>query len=575
MRKKQLTRWLVSLVTICSRAAGRIGLALVVVAVGAFSAGGAALTTTTHAATAPIPVTFFATPDPDIINLNTNWYTKYVEHKYNLKITWSLVPSTDQTTKENVLLGSGDYPEVFYGGSFTTAQVYKYAKQGIFVPLESYFQKYAPHLWHDILTAPGLKQALTAPDGHIYGFPTYNVCIHCYFSAKYWMNVQALHKYGLQMPTTTAQFEHVLQVFKQHGLIPLTGAATNAWHGDPVTFLMNSFIYDDGGPANGGSYFYIDNGKIAFAPVQPAWKAGLEYLHTLYSQGLIDPGAFSQDNAVLQKQAANGTVGVVPWGCANCFDPNYSKDVSRWRTIAPLTGPAGVRYASFYGNSPGSPMVFAFTNKATDAQKIAVSRMMDEIGTYSGQELKMYGPQSDKLWTLHPKGVTDFSGHPALFSLVEMDWNSPTFRQNWGWYQMGPMYQDYNYRYGQNANPPYAPDGSGAESMLQLETELNYVGLQPKYVVPGALWVDPSQLQQFGLEQTNINNFVSQWTAEFITGTKSLSSDWNSYVQGIQNLGLTQYLQTAQKAMGTPMNTMTGTLFKKNEATIHYLESLK
>jgi putative aldouronate transport system substrate-binding protein len=527
------------------------------------------------ASTAPIPITFFASPDLSIVNLNTNWYTKYVEQKFNLKITWSLVPSTDVTTKENVLLGSGSYPQVFYSASFTIPQVYKYAKEGIFVPMESYFQKYAPHLWHAIQTEPGLKQAITAPDGHIYGFPAYNVCIHCYYSAKFWIDVQKLHQYGLQMPTTTAQFEHVLQVFKQHGLIPLTGAATNAWHGDPVTFLMNAFIYDDGGPLNNGSYFYINNGKIAFAPIQPQWKAGLQYLHDLWSKGLIDQGAFSQDNSVLQKEVVNGKVGVVPWGCANCFDPNYPKDVNRWRTIPPLTGPAGVRYASFYGNNPGSPIVFAVTNKATDAQKIAVAKMLDEIATVRGQELKMFGPQSDGLWTAYPKGVKDFSGHPAFLTIDEMKWNSPNFKQNWGWYQMGPMYQPYSFRYGQDALPPYAPGGVGAESMLQLETELNYVGLQPKYVVPGSLWIDPSSLNQYTLEQTNINDYVNQWLVEFITGTKSLTSDWNSYVQGVQNLGLPQYLQTAQTAMGTPMNTMAGTLFKKNWATIHYLQSLK
>jgi putative aldouronate transport system substrate-binding protein len=346
------------------------------------------MTSTKAAATAaPISVTFFAAPDNTIVNLNTNWYTRYVQAKYNLKINWSLVPLSDIATKANVLLMSGDYPEVFYNANFSAPQVYKYAKQGVFVPMETYFQKYAPDLWHAIQTAPGLKLALTAPDGHIYGFPNYNLCLHCDYAAKFWIDVQALQKYGLQMPKTTADFEHVLQVFKQHGLTPLTGAATGGWHTDPVTFLMNSFIYDDGGPANGGNYFYVDNGKVAYAPIQAQWKAGLQYLHKLYSEGLIDQGAFTQDNSVLSKEAASKSVGVVPWGCPQCFDPNYGKDVNEWRSMTPLTGPAGVQYAAFYGNAPGSPMVFAVTNKATDAQKIAVAKMMNEIATVGGLEL--------------------------------------------------------------------------------------------------------------------------------------------------------------------------------------------
>jgi putative aldouronate transport system substrate-binding protein len=552
-----------------------LGLAVLAVTMGLLSSGGLAPTATSHA-DSPVQVTFFAAPDPTIVNLDTNWYTKYVEKKYNMRIKWITAPPSDAATKATVLLNSGQYPEVFYNsGGFTVAQVYKYAKEGIFVPMETYFQKYAPHLWHAIQVAPGLKQALTAPDGHIYGFPMYNVCIHCYYSAKFWVNVQKLRQYGLQMPKTTADFEHVLQVFKQHGLIPLTGAATGGWHTDPTTFLMNSFIYDDGGSANGGNYFYIDKGKIAFAPIQPQWKAGLQYLHRLYSEGLIDRGAFSQDNSVLQKEVARGSVGVVPWGCAQCFDPNYAKDVNVWRSLAPLTGPSGVHYAAFFGNHPGDPIVFAVTNKATDAQKIAVAKMMDEIATVRGLELKLFGPPNDGLWTPNPKDVKGFNGKPAFLTVNTMRWNTPNVKQNWSWYQMGPMYQDYDFRYRQEAYPPYAPGGVGAEAMLQLETEVNYVGLQPRYVVPGALWIDPSAIQQFTLEQTNINNFVNQWTAQFITGNKSLNSDWNTFVQGVKNLGLAQFLQTAQKAMGTPMDTWSGTLFKKDWTTIHYLQSLK
>ena len=50
------------------------------------------------------------------------------------------------------------------------------------------------------------------------------------------------------MPTTTAQFENVLEVFKQHGMIPLDGAtiASGGWHSDPTNFLMDAFTYDPG-----------------------------------------------------------------------------------------------------------------------------------------------------------------------------------------------------------------------------------------------------------------------------------------------------------------------------------------
>ncbi len=204
-----------------------------------------------------------------------------------MQITWETVPASDVATKSTVLLESGNYPEVFYNGQFSQSQTLKYAQQGILVPMETYFQKYAPNVWHAILTEPGLKQALTAPDGHIYGLPNYNVCLHCYYAAKFWMDVLKLKQYGLQMPKTTADFEHVLKVFKQHGSDPAhwrnRRRFDRGWHSDPITFLMNSFIYDDGGPAYGGNYVYIDNsGKVAFAPI----TAAVEARSAVHSQAL-------------------------------------------------------------------------------------------------------------------------------------------------------------------------------------------------------------------------------------------------------------------------------------------------
>ena len=514
-------------------------------------------------------------------DLNTNWYTKYVEKKFTIHIKWSTVPASDVATKSTVLLESGNYPEVFYSGQFRQSQVLRYAKQGVLVPMETYFQKYAPNVWHGLLTEPGLKQALTAPDGHIYGLPNYNVCLHCYYSAKYWLNVLKLKEYGLAMPKTTADFEHVLQVFKQHGLTPLTGAidggSTGGWHSSPVTFLMNSFIYDDGGSAYGGNYMYIADGKVAFAATTPQWKQGLQYIHKLYSEGLIDQGALSQANSVLVKQAAKGSVGVVPWGCMLCFDPNYPKHVDQWRALSPLTGPAGVHNAAFFGNGPaGSGLVFVVTNKATDAQKIAVSKMMNEIWSIDGMSLMQFGPAGDGLWNKAAKGVTAMNGKQAIQDVNTLKLNTPNLKENFSWYQMGPMFVNYEYRYGaQKAYAPYAPGGLGAESALQLETELNYVGLQPRYVVPAGLWIDPANAQQYSLQQTNINNYVNQWTAQFINGSKSLDSDWNAYVQGAQNLGLAQFIQSTQTAMGKPMDTLAGNLFKKDQTGIKYLQSLK
>ena len=95
---------------------------------------------------------------------------------------------------------------------------------------------------------PEVANADVAPNGKIYALSSYNYCFHCKYSVKMWINAAKLKEYGLSMPTTTAQFENVLEVFKQHGLIPLDGAtiASGGWHSDPTNFLMDAFTYDPG-----------------------------------------------------------------------------------------------------------------------------------------------------------------------------------------------------------------------------------------------------------------------------------------------------------------------------------------
>ncbi|GMA61090.1 extracellular solute-binding protein [Alicyclobacillus fastidiosus] len=514
-------------------------------------------------------VSMFAAPGPDIINLNTNAFTKYVEKKFGINITWDTVPSSDQLTKQSLLLASGNYPDIFWNGNFTNSQAYQYGKEGAFIPLNSLIKQYAPNLEKAMQTVPGLKQDMVAPDGNIYTIPNYNYCFHCFWSAKYWINTKLLKQYGLKMPTNTAQFTQVLEAFKQHGLIPLTGATvTTSWHSNPVTFLMNAFIYDDGGSAEGGSWFEIKNGKPVFVPIQPQYEQGLEYIHSLYSKGLIDPSAFTQTNTSLETEVSQGKVGVVPNGSSTGFIDNYGAKGSNyqyWLTVPPLTGPSGARNAAFYPSPAGG--TFAITNKASQEEAIKIMKLINFIWNPNGTGTQMldFGPEGTD-WTTAKPGQLGLNGKQGLFNT---NWNafySGNARQNEGWNQMGPIDQSETWRNGGVAIPPFSSGGS--QSMLQLVTQQNYAGLQPEYVFPSAVWIQPSDIQTYTTDQTNINNYVNQWTDAFVTGSKSISSDWNAYVQGLENLDLTNYISMSEKGMGQPFNTSS---FQQDPSDVKFL----
>jgi putative aldouronate transport system substrate-binding protein len=50
--------------------------------------------------------------------------------------------------------------------------------------------------------------------------------------------------------------------------------------------------------------------------------------------------------------------------------------------------------------------------------------------------------------------------------------------------------------------------------------------------------------------QTNIENFATQSSLQFVTGQKNIDDDaaWNAYLKGLNDLGLPRYLELQQQA---------------------------
>ena len=54
----------------------------------------------------------------------------------------------------------------------------------------------------------------TTPDGNIYTLPAFGECYHCSVAQKLWINQTWLDTLGLEMPSTTDEFEAVMLAFK-------------------------------------------------------------------------------------------------------------------------------------------------------------------------------------------------------------------------------------------------------------------------------------------------------------------------------------------------------------------------
>lgn len=508
----------------------------------------------------PIEISVFA-PQGAMQELETNWFTQHVEERFNIRFAWQTTTwdATSASEKRKISLASGDYPDLYllipWVDHFAQAELQRYGQQGVIIPLNDLLEQYGPNVRKAMDERPYYRAMITAPDGNIYGVAQLIECYHCSYESKLWMNTQWLSELNLSMPKTTAEFRRVLEAFKtqdpngngQADEVPLSGSITLP-HESPIHFVINAFIYDDG-----RSYLLLDNDKVDIAANKPGWREGLSYLHGLFQDGLIDPGAFTQNQDAFQQLGDNAGAMILGAG-AGMHPAIFLSDAERlwadvYNPVPPLTGPRGVQYAAYnYPSAPGGD--FVLTNKASEEAQVAAVKLLDYMFTTEGQIAAYFG-QEGVDWRKPEPGEEGIGGVTPL--VKEFPWRDDP-PNNW-WKPLGQYYQPIEFR-NSWVHGTDVYDSSGYERRLAQATDL-YKGKTPDEVFPHwSIWIDPSVVDEVAMLKTNITNYIEQNALQFITGDKSFTDDWNSYVQGLERLGLSKYLQIMQDAYNVYKNSV-------------------
>nr|WP_195575696.1 ABC transporter substrate-binding protein [Paenibacillus sp. 1001270B_150601_E10] len=499
-------------------------------------------------------IKMFAPQFASIENMETNAFTKWAEEKTNIKIEWDLVPDNALNDRKQLMLASGDYPEVILHGNLTKEEQMKYGKQGVFIPLNDLIDQYAPNIKKAMEDIPYMKSSITSPDGNIYAIPQVNECYHCDNALKVWINKAWLDKLGMQLPTTTEEFYQVLKAFREkdpngngkQDEIPLTGS-DEMWTGNVSAFLMNAFIVDDYTEKTTGTFLRVVNEKVEFVANTDEWKQGLEYLNKLYKEGLIDPAAFTQNADAIQQLANRegdnimGTLTTALLSYAypmNDTTPRHKDYV----VVPPLKGPNGVQQTLNFAGINNSQ--FAITNKATKDQQIAAIRFADLMFTEEAIVLQEHGPEG-KGWRKANEGELDLNGEQAKYAEIVDPNPSPT--HNDGWEQIGPSLRTYAYR-GSWAALQQDPLAEGGYGKRLNDVSKEYEPYHSKEQYPNGLFIALEDADLSAQIKTTLVEYVKSNMAQFITGSKDINKEWDNYVKGLEGMQLNQYLEIYQKA---------------------------
>jgi len=512
----------------------------------------------------PVAIKVFA-QQGTTYNLADNAFTHEMEQRFNIKFNWQTTTWDNTAAGEarQIQLASGDYPDLYllipWVDQFKQAELLKYGKQGLLTPLNDLIAQYAPNIQAVFQQNPEFKAISTAPDGKIYGLTQLIDCYHCEHTLQMYINTAWLDKLGLKMPTTTDEFRTVLQAFKtkdpngngKADEIPLTGNS-QFLSMSPFPVLLESFLYYSGNDRNKVPLI-LNAGKADTAANKPEYKQGLQYVASLYKDGLIDQGAFSQNLDAMKKLGNNpGTeiVGAAPtaWGSITT-DKERGKD---YNPVPPLKGPGGAQYA-FWGSSIAPGATFVLTNKASKDAQIAAIKMLDYMFSTNGATRAIFGVEGKDWRGPQPGDVAVNPKAQPLYATIPAATGAKPPNDSWG-----PLGQYLNTRAFRDAQivgtDIYAPGNEARR--LQQATDLYAPAVPKDKIFPEwNLWPDPTAADEQAQLQTNLGNYIQQNTLQFITGAKSLDKDWDAYVKGLDQLNLSRYLQIEQQEYDTYLKT--------------------
>lgn len=429
--------------------------------------------------------------------------------------------------KFSLALSSGDYADCIGGWCLSASDILKYGvNQKIFVPLEDYIEKYAPNIQKLLDEVEGVRAAVTAPDGHIYSIPYVLDAPKVDFSIS--INTRWLDNLGLEMPTTTEEYYQVLKAFKEQDAngngdpndeIPLSFDPNNKH----INYIPGYFgmSCDDVGMT-------MKDGELMFGANTEEFKEGIKYLNRLYSEGLIDSEAFTQDLSQWKAKGGQDLFGSSMMYGSGDFMPYDVGEVPDWRPL-PILKSENCDHPVWFQDSTGVSVLrnqVVITNNAKDIG--AIIRFWDTVYDYDNSIQIIDGPLDDVVFK------EDDGYHK-----IDMSTRSAEDQEKYSWSNLFPQSLPHNRPLGfkiVTEKVQYEEKAVADEAYAD-----NLTGVVPPY------WMPLDQADTMAEIENAIKSYIEQKTAEWIAGQADIDAEWDAYCEQLNTFGLEDYLKMRQE----------------------------
>jgi putative aldouronate transport system substrate-binding protein len=497
-----------------------------------------------------------------VTSYEDNYLTQYLEKLHNINLDFYMLPTdtTESRTKISLMVVSNDLPDMLYTRSLTPETILDYGSKGAFVNLNKYISDPSKAVYFSKIPPDDMRilmNTITMADGNVYGMPNFQPESWNCTPYRIYFNRAWAQKLNIKIPTTTDELRQALIAFRdrdpngngQKDEIGIWGQSTGGYGENTTVALINSFVYYNPEKLN------LDpSGTKVVAPwVDPGFRKALQYLNTLYRDGVLSAAIFTNDQQTFRATlnasppvVALTTAGSVSnWAGAGQQDNN-----ANYREMAPilepLTGPDGVSWAPFNEPEPGIHCFLTTKSKYPDiAFKVIDSGYEPTIS-----KIVRFGEENVD-WSQKPEDLaktTNADVHAGLFpalTLVQLRdiWTKP---QNKHWGNIGPRYTPLEL--GSTVGNLEAPfDPRYFSTTHNAPNYQYYYPRHPEKLLPTLKYTE-ADTYKVAEPIININDFVRQAIAEFTIGARDINSDaaWNAYLRDLDSMGLQQWLSIAQ-----------------------------
>jgi putative aldouronate transport system substrate-binding protein len=485
---------------------------------------------TTFKASAPVKFSMLWTDWPEN-PVKPSWQVfDEIKKRTNVSLDLTHIPFSDATQKRNLLISSGDAPQII--PLTYTGDEQQFAATNSVLPMSDYvkympnFQKYVKE-WDLQQMIDNLRQA----DGKYYMVPGLQEVSVPTFTLV--IRKDIFEQVGGTVPQTWDELRNALVKIKAK--YPDSKPLADGFEGaSMLNYAAHAFGTVAGWGFGNGTQFDQASGKFIYAATSPGYKAMVEYFHSLAADGLLDTESFTKkndgsgtvtdkfaQNKVFAASGSNGTVN----DFSTALDAAGQKGKYQVVEIAPPGGPAGqvVEPRNFWNG-------FMLTAKAKDDPHfLSMLQFLDWL---------YYSPESR--------------------DLLQWGVEGQTYTKSGDKYTLKPEYKLKSFNINPNGKTDIGTDLGYSNAVLAGSTESRALKVSynpPAYVEyinsvlstrkprapfpPAPLNAD--ELEQASLLATPLKDAVDTNTLKFILGERPLSQ-WDGYVNELNGKNLQGYL---------------------------------